>query len=87
MKVLIIDVREPEEFAESHVKGAINLPPSELMSGAKALQNIPKDTKLILYCRSGARSNASMNILASMGFNNMVNGINEGHVNKLLKRA
>ncbi len=84
MKTIIIDVREPHEYAASHVSGAINLPPEELMSGAKLLRGIDKNTPLILYCRSGARSNASIHILRQMGFTNMINGINEDHVHKLL---
>lgn len=80
MKRLIIDVREPHEFARGHVDGAINIPPSELMSGASALHSTPKDTELVLYCLSGSRSNASMNYLRQLGYTNLVNGINKEHV-------
>jgi phage shock protein E len=80
MQRLFIDVREPDEFATGHVQGAINIPPSELMAGAKALEGAPKDTELVVYCLSGSRSNASINILRSMGYTNLVNGINKNHV-------
>lgn len=80
MNQLIIDVREPYEYAEGHVGGALNIPPSELMAGAPELADVPKDTKLILYCRSGARSNTAMHILRAQGFTNLVNGINKDHV-------
>jgi rhodanese-related sulfurtransferase len=80
MSRIIIDVREPHEFAGGHVKGAINIPPTKLMNGAKALQDVPKDTELVLYCLSGSRSNASMHILKRLGFTNLVNGINKQHV-------
>ena len=63
MQRMIIDVREPYEFKTGHVKGAINIPPAKIMAGAKELQDVPKDTELILYCHSGSRSNVSMNIL------------------------
>lgn len=46
MDRIFIDVREPFEFARGHVAGAINIPPAELMRGAKALDNVPKDTEL-----------------------------------------
>lgn len=82
MNRIIIDVREPHEFAMGHVEGAINLPPTALMSGAVLLKNTPKDTELILYCRSGARSNAAMHYLKQLGFTNLVNGINQHHVEK-----
>ncbi len=77
---IIIDVREPYEYATGHVEGAINLPPAALMAGAKVLDEVPKDTELVLYCRSGARSQASMNYLRQLGFTNLTNGINQGHV-------
>lgn len=80
MKRIFVDVREPVEFASDHVKGAINLPPRELMQGAKILQDVPKDTELVLYCVSGSRSNASMNFLRGLGFTNLVNGINKNQI-------
>ena len=80
MRRYFIDVREPFEYAQDHVEGSINIPPSEILSGAPALSDIPKDAELILYCASGARSNASMHYLREMGFKNLVNGINKDHV-------
>ncbi len=80
MDKVIIDVREPYEYASGHVAGAVNLPPAQLMAGAPQLADVPKDTLLVLYCRSGARSNASMHYLRQLGFTNLQNGINQGHV-------
>lgn len=80
MKPIIIDVREPFEFSSGHVKGAINIPPAELMSGTKKLKNIPKDASIVLYCLSGSRSNASMHYLRQMGYTNLTNGINKEQV-------
>ncbi len=80
MDRLIIDVREPEEFARDHVEGAINIPPNDIMAGASALADVPKDTELVLYCLSGARSNASMHYLRQLGFTNLINGINKDQV-------
>lgn len=77
---IIIDVREPEEYARGHVKGAINIPPARLMNGAKELAGVPKSTELILYCMSGSRSSVAMNILNRLGFTNTVNGINQDQV-------
>ncbi len=37
MQKLVIDVREPEEYARSHVNGALNIPPAQLLEGAKEL--------------------------------------------------
>jgi rhodanese-related sulfurtransferase len=80
MSIIFIDVREPYEYERDHVDGAINLPPSDIMTGAKALEQIPKDTELVLYCLSGARSNASMHYLRDLGFTNLVNGINKHQI-------
>ena len=77
---IFIDVREPYEYASGHVKGAINIPPAELMAGAKKLADVPKDTELVLYCRSGSRSNASMSYFKQLGFTNLVNGINKDQI-------
>jgi len=81
-KRAIIDVREPFEYQSGHAENAINIPPSELMSGAPQLKDLDKDTELIVYCKTGSRSNVSIQILKQMGFTNLVNGINVGHVTK-----
>lgn len=83
---VIIDVREPYEFATGHVKGAINIPPSRLMAGAPELKDVPKDKQLVVYCRTGSRSAVSMQLLQRMGFTNVVNGINKDHVNAHVAR-
>lgn len=80
MSKVVIDVREPIEYKLGHVKGAINISPGELMGGTNKLDEIPKDAEIILYCRSGARSNVSMNIMKQMGYTNLVNGINKNQV-------
>lgn len=80
MKRIIIDVREPGEYASGHVDGAINIPPQELMAGSQKLADVSKDTELILYCISGSRSAMAKNILSMQGYSNIVNGINKQHV-------
>lgn len=76
---VFVDVREPFEYASGHVEGAINVPPSELMSG-HTLSSIPKDSEIIVYCRTGSRSNVAMNILRAQGYTNLTNGINQQQV-------
>lgn len=83
----IIDVREPEEFSESHVDKAINIPPAKLLSGEiDELKELPSDEQLIVYCRSGARSASSIPYLQKMGFTNITNGINQFVTESLLKK-
>lgn len=50
---VIVDVREPKEFAEGHIPGAINIPMEQFASQSEKL---PKEKKIIVYCNSGSRS-------------------------------
>lgn len=79
---IIVDVREPFEYDSGHVKDAINIPPSELMTGAKKLAGIDKGAEIILYCRTGSRSNVAIQMLRQLGFTHLINGINAGQVEK-----
>ena len=80
MTYVFVDVREPAEFNQGHVAGAINLPPGRLMDGSEVLAGVPKDAKLVVYCRTGSRSNVAMHILRQRGFQDIVNGINPAQV-------
>jgi rhodanese-related sulfurtransferase len=88
-KTLIIDTREPYEYEKSHVEGAINISPAEFLSGVipEALENIPKDTPIIMYCMTGHRSNTCSMILYSYGFTDITNGTNENRVRQMLQKA
>ena len=77
-----IDVREPYEYAQDHVEGALNIPPAELLAGAKKLEAFEKDAELVLYCKTGSRSNAGIQILKDLGYTNLINGINADQVRK-----
>lgn len=80
MKYTIIDVREPAEYDTEHVMGARNIPLDQLMNGSAALAELPKDSNIIVYCRTGNRSSVAMNILNSLGYTNITNGINKEQV-------
>lgn len=80
MQYTVIDVREPEEYNSGHVKGSLNIPSAQLMKGAPKLQGIPKDSNIIVYCRTGSRSSVALNILQSLGYSNIINGINQEQV-------
>lgn len=62
---VIIDVRTTEEFAESHIPNAVNLPVQGL---ANRLSEIPVGLPVIVYCRSGARSTVAARILSDAGY-------------------
>ena len=80
MDRLIVDVREPEEYVSGHVEGAVNLPPPVLLGDLHELKDISKDTEIVLYCRTGSRSNVAMHILQDKGYTRLINGINQEHV-------
>ena len=84
---MIIDTREPYEYAQSHVDDAINVSPAEFLSGTlpPAFENIPKDTPIIMYCRTGHRANTCSMILFQYGFTNITNGTNEQRVRQMLQ--
>lgn len=69
MKSIIIDTREPIEFAMGHADKAINIPPSEFMKSEvpQVLKGIDRDAPIVLYCRSGQRSNTCATIFARLG--------------------
>jgi len=76
--MLIIDVREPDEYLEAHVAQAINLPLSRFDSDwSSVLAEVNKDSLIVLYCRSGQRSAIALNKLHQKGFTNLSNGINQ----------
>ncbi len=70
-QALFIDAREPAEFAELHVPGAINLSPKCLQEqGLKALAGIPPERPLVIYCGQ-ASCDAALKVaekLQSLGF-------------------
>ncbi len=66
----IIDVREISEFEGGHIKGAINIPLSELR---KRIDEIPRDKPVYLHCRTGQRSYNATLALQNMGFHNVAN--------------
>lgn len=61
---VIIDLRTPEQFGQSHIKGAVNVPYEE----AKRLEYYPKDQPLILYCDRGGASLSTAKDLAQKGY-------------------
>lgn len=66
----LIDVRAPAEFEENHIKGAINIPVSDLRTRDNELD---KDKKNVLICSSGNRSSLGTSILEQKGFTNICN--------------
>lgn len=69
----VVDVREPAEYREGHLPGAVNIPMSQLTG---RLGEIDRDRPVYLVCASGNRSGAMTEVLAAAGFDavNVVGG-------------
>ena len=77
MKRIVIDVREPYEFASGHVDGSLNMPLSQIMDGSADMEALPKTAEIVLYCNSGNRSGIALKALQAAGFTHVLNGINQ----------
>lgn len=64
-KHLLLDVRTPEEFASGHIPGAVNISVDAL---SQRLSEVPQDEPVVVYCRSGNRSNQAAQILDKAGY-------------------
>jgi rhodanese-related sulfurtransferase len=70
-KTLFVDVREPDEFKKGHVPAAVNIPRGLLEF--QITNAVPdKTTRIVVYCKSGARSALSTETLQKMGYTNAV---------------
>lgn len=72
--VILLDVRTPEEYEEIHLQNALLLPVQELSAQSLAgigLGENAKDKEIIIYCRSGSRSETAYNIMNSLGYTNI----------------
>lgn len=74
--VMILDVREQDEWDAGHIPGAVFMPMGQVPD---RLSEIPKDKTVIVQCRSGNRSSQVTDFLVQQGFtnvHNMAGGIN-----------
>jgi glyoxylase-like metal-dependent hydrolase (beta-lactamase superfamily II)/rhodanese-related sulfurtransferase len=67
---MVLDVREPEEFASGHVPDAVSIPQADL---ALQLERVPRDRDVLVACRSGNRSLAAARFLRSLGYDRVAN--------------
>jgi phage shock protein E len=68
--VMLIDVREPDEYQAGHIPGAVLWPLRDL---PQHLGEVPKDKTVIAVCRSGNRSGKATDFLRQTGFDNVHN--------------
>jgi molybdopterin/thiamine biosynthesis adenylyltransferase/rhodanese-related sulfurtransferase len=65
--IFLVDVREPNEYEIVSIPGSVLIPKGEFLSGA-ALEQLPQDRRIVLHCKSGARSAECLAIVKDAGF-------------------
>ena len=70
-QIVLIDVREPDEFARGKIPGAYTIPRGVLEMQVDG--RLPREATVVLYCGGGARSALACKSLAEMGFEKLEN--------------
>ena len=65
-EVILIDVRDKNEYDSMHIINAINISVDDITNGSV---KFPKDSKIIVYCTSGTRSKKAIMLLNNQGYN------------------
>ena len=69
--VIILDVREQDEYDSGHIPGAVLLPVGTIDEETAAEVIPEKDSTVLVYCRSGNRSKTASSALAGLGYTNI----------------
>ena len=70
-EVIVLDVREQDEFDSGHIPGAVLLPVGTIAEDTAAAVIDDPDTVVLVYCRSGNRSKTASQALADLGYTNV----------------
>ena len=62
----LVDVRNPQEYAQGHIPGSINIPLPALDKAPSIIEN--KEAEVFVYCLSGGRSRQASAMLRHMGY-------------------
>lgn len=80
---LVVDVRTADEYREGHVREAVNIPYDEI-AGRIAAFAPERETRIVLYCRSGRRASIAEQLLRQMGYRQIEN---RGGLNDMLRNG
>ena len=75
--VLIIDVREQNEYNQSHIENSV-LVPLSTVSAEKINEVNPQNKTILIHCHSGKRSKVAANIILSQGYTGEILELDEG---------
>jgi molybdopterin/thiamine biosynthesis adenylyltransferase/rhodanese-related sulfurtransferase len=69
--IFLVDVREPNEYEIVSIPGATLIPKDQFLNGS-ALERLPQDKRIVLHCKSGARSAECLAVVKNAGFSDAV---------------
>ena len=77
-EAMLLDVRDPMEYADGHIPGSINVPVGSIAMAADAMPDNDKEKPVYVYCLTGIRSRKAASILRDSGFTDVTDlgGIN-----------
>jgi sulfur-carrier protein adenylyltransferase/sulfurtransferase len=70
-KIFLVDVREPNEYEIVSIPGSVLMPKDQFLNGS-ALEKLPQDRRIVLHCKSGARSAECLAVVKNAGFSDAV---------------
>lgn len=69
---LVVDVRSRLEFWMGHLDGATCIPVNKIADAIPKRSDVTKDSRILVYCASGARSAAAAGVLKSLGYRRVI---------------
>ena len=72
-RIVVLDVRTKEEFAEGHLPHAVNIDVQDSVNFMQQIQSLRKNKTYVVYCRSGKRSVKASDILINHRFKHIYN--------------
>mmetsp|Transcript_35055 Transcript_35055/g.72042 ORF Transcript_35055/g.72042 Transcript_35055/m.72042 type:complete len:177 (-) Transcript_35055:109-639(-) len=72
--VVLLDVRTEEEYMDGHVPGSVNIPHTEIKYRKNQLPP-DTDTPMVVFCARGIRAQMAQDVLRSLGYTDVVNGM------------
>lgn len=66
--VVLLDVRTPQEFAQGHIEGAINIDVKDSLFISNVQRQVAPGSRVAVYCRSGRRSMSAAQQMVEKGY-------------------
>lgn len=80
---VILDVRRADEFAQGHIKGALNIPVDQV---AGHVEELKKYARVFIHCKRGGRAKTAFDLLAGAGLTNLT-CISEAGMDQWIERG